>query len=437
MNYVAQRCKFNTGDYIDGHYRVERELGEGSFGIVYLVSDSCGNKSALKLLKLWEVHPDIRKPLIQRFDMEYETGCIKSEFLVHSFDHGIIKGNPYLVMEFCPKGDLIKLSEKEPLDLSQVAHDILYGLRALHTRGKVHRDLKPENVLVKDNGNYVLSDFGISGDRNKRMTEMNLLGKPKQIFGTYAYIPPEQVNPLKDATVLPTTDIFSFGVMMYQLLTGQLPFGQLNGERSLTSYLKNGREGVWNRNLLLQINDGQRWLKLIEGCLQPNFKLRLQDVDSTLRLVPESNRIHKGVKQGSGQYDEPSCPDYQTRIVNGVLLRVMQGEDYGLCYYLDNLLGDKLLLTMGRMDMQVQNSIPIRESQSRYISRRHCTLELDYQRGDWVIRDGQWVPNSSSGWQRSTNGTFVNSTEVDANGMAFKPGDIISIGDVKMRAEAY
>lgn len=112
------------------------------------------------------------------------------------------------------------------MDWVKIAHQVLYGLRALHQCGKVHRDLKPENVLLNKSGTAVLTDFGISGDRNKRMTERNILGKPRQIFGTYAYMPPEQVKRNRgDATVLPTTDIFSFGVMMYQLLTGgNLPF---------------------------------------------------------------------------------------------------------------------------------------------------------------------------------------------------------------------
>ncbi len=74
-----------------------------------------------------------------------------------------------------------------------------------------------------------LTDFGIAGDRNKRMTERNIFGKPNQIFGTYAYMPPEQVNRIQgEATVLPTTDIFSFGVLAFQLLTGSFPFGGLS-----------------------------------------------------------------------------------------------------------------------------------------------------------------------------------------------------------------
>lgn len=432
MSYAAYRCSLAIGDTIDNRYRVTRILGEGSFGKVYAVRDNAGGQYALKLLKLWEVPPEIRESLVARFDMEFETGRIESPYLVHSVSHGMAEGNPYIVMEYCPGGDLLGVSNSERVDYTKVAIHVLMGLNALHKRGKVHRDLKPENVLVKVNGDFALTDFGISGDRNKRMTERNLLGKPKQIFGTYAYMPPEQLNPKRDATVLPTTDVFSFGVMMYQLLTCELPFGRLSTEGDLASYLRNGREGRWNRTLLQSTDGGEAWAGLIEGCLMPDFQRRLQTTDDVLRLVPQAQRVRGTVRE---DYD-----DFQTRIVNGVLLRIMQGEEYGRVYKLDEMLrGDRAILLMGRRDNRVRNDVAIVEEQSSYISRRHCTLELDYDIGSWVIRDGQW-DRSQTGppcWRSSMNGTYVNSREVPPEGLAFGPGDIISIGDTKLRVEAY
>jgi len=428
MPQVAQRCSLSIGDNIDGRYSVTKVLGEGSFGKVYSVKDYSGNQYALKLLKLWEVPPEIRESLIARFDMEFETARIDSDYLVHSISHGFLEGNPYIVMEFCPGGDLLNLYAEGSVDNTKVAKHVLMGLKALHNKGKVHRDLKPENVLIKSNGDFALTDFGISGDRNKRMTERNIVGKPKQIFGTYAYMPPEQLNPRKDATVLPTTDIFSFGVMMFQLLTGELPFGPLDSEKDLVPYLKHGKRGEWNQNLLNSTKKGREWYNLIEGCLIPDFHNRLQTTDAVLQLVPHEQRVSvKDVKI-----------DFQTKITNGVLLRVMQGEEHGRIYKLDDLLrGECSILSMGRKDEGVYNDIAITEEDSSYISRKHCTLELDYEIGSWIIRDGQWDRNYTGGWKRSTNGTYVNSKEVNVNGMVFSPGDIISIGDTKLRVEGY
>lgn len=430
MIEVAQRCSFTIGDIVDGQYQVSRVLGEGSFGKVYAVKDSYGKTYALKLLKLWEVPSDIRQSLIDRFDMEFETGRIESNYLVHSLSHGFVAGNPYIVMEFCSNGDLLSLSNSSSIDYSKAATHILLGLKALHSRGKVHRDLKPENVLVKQNGDFALTDFGISGDRNKRMTERNILGKPKQIFGTYAYMPPEQLKPNKDATVLPTTDIFSFGVMMYQLITGELPFGPLESERDLIQYTRRGKSGEWDRQLLMSTHKGREWTKLIDGCLTPNYQQRLQSTDDVLQLVPPSFESSRTI--------EDNRVDFQTRIVNGVLLRIMQGEEFGMVYKLDDMLrGESSVLNMGRKDHGTYNDIAIKEDNSSYISRKHCTLELDYELGTWVIRDGQWDRFDTGGWRRSTNGTYVNSREVPISGLAFNPGDIISIGDTKLRAEAY
>lgn len=433
MSEGIQRCIFAVGDSIDGKYQVEKILGEGTFGIVYAVRDLQGTPYALKLLRLWEVHPEIRDGLVMRFDMEFKTGQIDSDYLVHSLDHGLTMGNPYIVMELCSGGDIITIAEHSKLNLPKIATHVLKGLGALHSCGKVHRDLKPENVLLKANGNYALTDFGISGDRNNRMTQTDLFGRAAQMFGTYAYMPPEQLNRKKNATVLPTTDIFSFGVMMYQLITNELPFGKLDDESDLIPYLKKSKSGDWGRSLLRHSENGLQWEQLIEGCLEPKFQERLQTVDEVLKYVPEMP-----YEPPVEMKPEKEISPFQTKIVNGVLLRIMQGDDYGRAYYLDNMLkGDKSILTIGRKDDSVYNDIPISESSSSFISRKHCTLELDYNLGCWIIRDGQWDKYTTGGWRLSTNGTFVNSTEVSRSGMPFNPGDIISIGDTKLRAEGY
>ena len=118
----------------------------------------------------------------------------------------------------------------------------------------------------------------------------------------------------------------------------------------------------------------------------------------------------------------------------------MQGDDYGTIYKLDDLISNKhnSILTLGRLGVGIRNDIPIREEHSCYVSRKHCTLELDYDIGEWIIRDGQFDPGTVySCWRNSTNGTYVNSSDVGLRGAIIKPGDIISVGDTKLRVEAY
>ena len=421
---VVERSELNIGQRIGDRYLVEKVLGEGSFGKVYRVKDLDGTIYALKLLHLWDVTPDIRQPLMERFEMEFKTGQISSEYLVQSVDYGKIGGNPYIVMEFCPGGDLTPRLGKEIHKIPEICQQILLGLKALHINGKVHRDLKPENVLFKANGIAALTDFGIAGDRNHRMTERNILGKPQQIFGTYAYMPPEQVNRVRGgATVLPTTDIFSFGVLAFQLLTSKLPFGELTNHNELANYQKRGKNGEWSRSLLYGIENSKQWIQLFEGCLEPNFKKRLQSVDEVLEYLPAT--YHEYVTP----LPKPVATNSEYR--NGTCLRIMQGEEYGKVYNLSEMVKNGTgIITMGR---DTDNIIAIKDNVSYYTSRFHCCIEAHPAPG-WIIRDGQWNKQSKL-WMESSNGTFVNSTQVTQAGHILETGDIISVGGIKIKFE--
>ena len=431
--YIScNRCDFHTGSTIDGRYAVDMTLGEGTFGKVYRVKRiSDGKVFALKLLKLWSVESLEREKLLKRFNQEYETGLIDSDYLVQSFGKGNVDGNPYILMEYCPGGDLLHGVETGVIDLSKAASEVLLGLQSLHSNGKVQRDLKPENVLIKSNGSVALTDFGIAGDRNKRLTERGLMGVPKEVFGTYAYMPPEQVNPRRgDATVLPTTDMFSFGVMMYQLITCELPFGSLTNESDLYQYVSRGKTENWSRDILIKSSQGESWLPLIEGCLKADFHLRIQTAELALSLVPAPHKVAR---------ISPSISANIPLVNKGVALRVMQGEEFGKIYKLNDLLESvgKRLLTIGRDDDDISNVIPIKETETSYISRKHCTLEYNQINNTWLLRDGQWDAFTNLKWKVSTNGTFVGSKEVSMNGIILNIGDIISIGDVKLRVEGY
>lgn len=442
MYPTADKIDFHPGDYVDGYFRVERLLGKGSYGLVYLVStpENEGTPSrqyALKLLKLWEVPADVRPPLMARFDMEFQTGQIDSPFLVCSHFHGMTQGNPYIVMDFCPGGDLLQLSAQSRIDMPKVATCSLLGLRALHANGKVHRDLKPENVLVKADGSYALTDFGIAGDRNRRLTQSSKTGRQAQIFGTYAYMPPEQADPRREATVLPTTDLFSMGVMTYQLLTGELPFGPLDSDSDLVDYLGRAKRGQWDRRSLMNSAEGAQWGNFIEGCLNPDFKRRIQSADEALRTLPCDFRsiLSAMSSEDTAEDFNGATPDAPAR---DICLHIVHGDQHGRRFFLDNLANALRTdtLTLGRADLRTANDIDIIEENSSYVSRRHATLQRDPVSGFWIIRDGQWYDTGGDPWHPSTNGTFVNSREAFREGLQLHLGDIISVGDTKLKVEA-
>lgn len=432
---VVDRCDFRPGDVIDNRYTVRKTLGEGSFGAVYLVesggayqSSDGGRKYALKLLRLWEIPAETRPPLMQRFEREYEIGQIDCDNLVRSLYYGMVGGNPYIVMEYCPGGDLQPLLGNANGRTVQICRDILTGLNALHERKKVHRDLKPENVLFKQNGKAALTDFGIAGDSVYRMTQRNIFGKPDQIFGTYAYMSPEQVMRARGgATVRSTTDIYSFGVLLFQLLTNQLPFGKLESHNDLAEYQKRSKEGQWNCDALRHIDNWEQWAQVIEGCLQPDFKQRLDTVQEVMRLLPQSHdRAYQQVANEGGF----SLLRQQS---GGSFLRILQGEESGKVYNLNELTSQGCrVLTVGR---HRDNAICVKSEFSSLMSRHHCTLEL-VSNGRWAIRDGQWRSDLRQ-WVTSSNGTCVNSSPVTQNGIYLRTGDTISIGDVILKYENF
>ncbi len=428
ISQVPSRCDCQPGNCIDGKYVVISELGEGSFGKVFKVRDGGGEIHALKLLRLWDVVSEIREPLIARFEMEFKTGRIPSRNLVHSSDYGYLNGNPYFVMEFCPGGDITKCIGKKDCDFSKYAMDILNGLNDLHVNGKVHRDLKPENVLLKEDGTAVLTDFGISGDKNRRLTEKNIFGRPYQLFGTYAYMPPEQSNRARgNCTVLPTTDLFSFGVLMYQLITGVLPFGKLEDQNDLAKYIMNSQAGRWDKARLEMAPGGNEWAPLIGACLLPSWKERIQSAVEALRLVPENKSIQTDAQHCNTEGKDHNHP-------SGCYLKIMQGLNYGMEYNLDEVLHEtgKGLIRVG---LDFSNDIFLLDYKDSYTSHRHFTIERG-RHSSWVIRDGQWIPDIGE-WVRSTNGTWLNSCEVTDLGLELRDGDIISAGDVKIRFNKY
>lgn len=430
---IAYRLDIKTGDLIDGKYTVIDRIGSGSYGDVYKVKDLRGNNYALKLLRLWEVSNELHDPLVAKFDQEYKTGKLTSEYLIHSLDFGVVKGNPYLLMEYCPSGDLSKLIGKDLSQLPSFAHDILEGLHTLHSEGKVHRDLKPENVLIRNNGKAALTDFGVVGemDQSKRMSEVGWWKKrPKQVQGTPLYMAPEMADRVGGGvTYLPTVDIWSFGVMMFELLTGSsFPFGNIEKIEDLPTYQEKAKKGKWDKDKLKSVPNGNDWFYIIDRCLTPNYRERYQSALEVLQdmkpMIGSINPVHK--------------KERLSRNPNITKLIITQGDNLGTTYILSNFLnGHRRMLHVGRKPKD--NDIVLPESNSTYVSRYHFTLEKSKDGSFWTIKDGQWI-KSERAWVTSTNGTYLNATPVithsdGKDGLRVFTGDIITVGEYKIKVE--
>jgi len=210
-----------------GRFQVRSELGRGGFGKVFCAFDpTVGRLVAIKVLT------EAGKDVLSRFRNEaFVAGNLRHENIVTVYEYGEFEGNPFLVMEYLEGEDLHEIiASHKPLSLLQkcnIMSQVAEGLYCAHRNGVVHRDVKPANIMVLGDGRVKIMDFGIArlaGDRNvTRLTQEGF------VIGTLLYMAPEQ---LSGGEVDALCDIFAFGVLFYELLTGRHPF-QASDARAL------------------------------------------------------------------------------------------------------------------------------------------------------------------------------------------------------------
>ena len=219
--FVFNEVKLKSDRTPDGQrigYRFVRLIGQGASSRVYL-AERVTDRMTL-VLKIMDV-ASIKEPqALQRFVQEAElVSELDSPYVVHFLEHGFTKDYGYIAMEFFTRGDLKqRIEHGVSLEdaINYICH-IGYGLTAIHAAGIVHRDLKPGNIMFRSDDSLALADFGIS----KRLDETGELTKLGSVLGTPNYISPEQAL---GNSVDHRSDLYSAGVIFFEMLTGQKPF---------------------------------------------------------------------------------------------------------------------------------------------------------------------------------------------------------------------
>lgn len=207
------------GTVLDGRYRIEAPIATGGMSTVYRGLDTRLDRPVA--VKVMDSRYASDSGFLARFRLEARAVArLRHPGLVAVFDQGMDGKHPFLVMELVEGGTLRELlRERGPMPPHAVAavfDPLLGGLAVAHRSGLVHRDVKPENVLISDEGEVKLADFGLV----RAIAEAGITST-SVILGTAAYLSPEQV---RTGSAGPRSDVYSAGLLMYELLTGSTPF---------------------------------------------------------------------------------------------------------------------------------------------------------------------------------------------------------------------
>jgi serine/threonine protein kinase/Flp pilus assembly protein TadD len=289
-----QDSTLSEGDWMLGPYRILDQLGKGGMGVVYLAEDTRdGKRVAIKVLPKDFISDEDR---LARFNREgrmlEELKSLKHPNIAEIYEQAEYDGNPCIVLEYVPGATLSERLRKGPLPVSEVLQiglQIADALESAHQQRIVHRDLKPANIKITPEGQVKILDFGLAKrfqadlaieDADELRTRSFSLTESGMLIGTPAYMSPEQWNGQQTDQ---RTDLWSFGCVLYEMLTGRPPFaGKTRAETMKTVLDANPSWQPLPAGTPLVIQG------LLLRCFQPDANQRLQSAQEARHAITEA-----------------------------------------------------------------------------------------------------------------------------------------------------
>src|SRR5271156_2908085 len=283
-------------------YEVLGLLGAGGMGEVYRARDSgLKREVAIKVLPSFVSQDPDR---LHRFEQEAQaTAALNHPNILAVYQFGVFEGAPYLVSELLEGGTLRQVMQRGPLPVRKTidyAVQIAHGLAAAHEQRIVHRDLKPENLFVTKDGRIKILDFGLAKlmqpqpEPDGNPPTMSRHTDPGMVMGTAGYMSPEQV---RGEAVDHRTDIFAFGAILYEMLTGTRAFHRSTSAETMTAILNDDPPSI--SQLVQSIPPGLQ--RVVHRCLEKNPEQRFHsasDLAFALEALSESGIVPAGAVKG-------------------------------------------------------------------------------------------------------------------------------------------
>jgi eukaryotic-like serine/threonine-protein kinase len=403
---------------VDGRYRITGRIGTGGMADVYCAHDEhLGRDVALKMLHRRFAQD---QEFVERFRREASAAAgLQHPNVVNVFDRGEYDGTYYIAMEFL-RGRTLKdlIAQDAPLDQMRALDMTVQILRAAgfgHRRGVIHRDFKPQNVIVDDEDRVKVTDFGIARAGASEITETG------SIMGTAQYLSPEQAQGIAAEEA---SDLYSIGVMLFEMVAGQLPF---NGDSAVAIALQHLTEPPPPvRQLRPDLHPALE--AVINQALAKDPRQRFQDADGFIAALehvrPQLQAMHEGQETADWTAVAPSTSvydprPYETMVAPGAYLPPVEPRGrrriwpwiVGLLL-LALLAGGLLLFAGERNKVAVPGVIGAPASQARTLLEQRG-FQVDVQRKKSVDPPEQVIQQDPGAGQKVAKGSTVTLTVSD------------------------